>query len=242
MTPDEYIAVIERDGRALADAAEAAGMDAVVAACPGWTVTSLVAHVGEVHDFWRRIAHEQLDDPAKMQREVPELEGDALLAWYRAGVDQLVSVLAASDPSTPVWSWATQKDVAFIQRRMAQETIVHRWDAEAAAGRAYAIAPELAVDGVEEFLEFFAAFARKGAEPLGGTVHLHATDADGEWFIEPAGDALSVRREHAKGDVAVRASASDLLLQLWRRPAAGDVQVFGDGEVLASFLARTDLE
>lgn len=242
MTPDEYVAVVGRDGRALADAAEAAGMDAVVAACPGWTVTNLLAHVGEVHDFWRRIAAEQLDDPEKMQRELPELEGHELLAWYRAGVDQLVSVLSTADPSTPVWSWAAQKDVAFIQRRMAQETVVHRWDAEAAAGRAYEIDPALAVDGVDEFLDFFAPVVRKSAEPIDGTVHLHATDADGEWFIEPSGDALAVRREHAKGDVAVRASASDVLLQLWRRPASGGVQVFGDGEVLARFLARTDLE
>ncbi len=217
-------------------------MDAFVAACPGWTVTSLLAHVGEVHDFWRRIAAEQLDDPDKMVRELPELVGDELLAWYRAGVEQLVSVLTAADPSTPVWSWAPQKDVAFIQRRMAQETIVHRYDAEAAAGRAYAVAPALAVDGIDEFLDFFAPFARKDAEPVGGTVHLHATDADGEWFIEPAGKALAVRREHAKGDVAVRASASDLLLQLWRRPTADEVTVFGDGELLARFLARTDLE
>ena len=242
MTPDEYVAVIGRDGRALADAAEAAGMDATVAACPGWTVASLVAHVGEVHDFWRRIAAEQLDDPEKMQRAVPELEGDELLAWYRAGVDQLVSVLAAADPSTPVWSWASQKDIAFVQRRMAQETVVHRWDAEAAAGRVHQIDPALAVDGVDEFLDFFAPFARKGAEPVSGTVHLHATDADGEWFIEPGDDTLAVRREHAKGDVAVRASAADLLLLLWRRPAAGEAQVFGDSDVLARFLARTDLE
>ena len=63
----------------------------------------------------------------------------------------------AADPATPVWTWATQKNIGFIQRRMCQETAVHRWDAEHAGGRDHSIEPGLAVDGIDEFLDYFIA-------------------------------------------------------------------------------------
>jgi hypothetical protein len=39
---------------------------------------------------------------------------------------------------------------------------------------------------------------------------------------------LLVSHEHGKGDCAVRGSASDLLLYLWTRKPASDLEVFGD--------------
>ena len=65
----------------------------------------------------------------------------ALLARCRAGVEHLASTLAAADPAAPVWTWARQKDAGFVIRHQAQETAVHRWDAEHAAGRAFSIEP-----------------------------------------------------------------------------------------------------
>lgn len=54
-------------------------------------------------------------------------------------------------------------------------------DAEQAAGRDFQIDPIMAADAVDEFLELVgAAHQAEGAAPLGGTVHLHATDAPGE--------------------------------------------------------------
>ena len=55
---------------------------------------------------------------------------------------------------------------------------------------------------------------------LTGSLHLHATDTDGEWYLGLAPDRLEHRREHAKADAALRGTASDLLLWLvGRRPA-----------------------
>ena len=42
-------------------------------------------------------------------------------------------------------------------------------------------------------------------------------------------------REHAKGDVAARGTASDLLLFLWGRVPATALEVFGDAELLDRF-------
>jgi uncharacterized protein (TIGR03083 family) len=142
-----------------------------------------------------------------------------------------------------VWSWSPRKDVGWVIRRMAQETAVHRVDAEQVAGRPSSIDAELAADGIDEFLEYFLPHAAKDAHPLGGSVHLHCTDAEGEWTITPGGDgALVVTHEHTKADTALRGPASDLLLALWRRVevAATGVQVFGDEELARRFLARTD--
>jgi hypothetical protein len=130
---------------------------------------------------------------------------------------------------------------------MAQETAVHRWDAEEAAGTGWAIEADLAADGVDEFFDHFTDTAADGAEPLGGTVHLHSTTGEGEWLIrEPVpGGRLEVTHEHAKGDAAVRGDASDLLLALWRRRSVDDparFEVFGDADVARRLVARTRLD
>ena len=64
--------------------------------------------------------------------------------------------------------------------------------------------------------------------PLPGTVHLHCTDVDGEWFVHPDGRVEPI---HAKGDVALRGAASDLLLALYSRVALDDIDVIGDRAV-----------
>ena len=89
---------------------------------------------------------------------------------------------------------------------MTHETAVHRVDAERAAGREHRIDAELAADGVDEFLvPLPAPTTVEDAPPLDGTVHVHCTDVDGEWIVGTADDGTSVvRREHAKGDAAVR--------------------------------------
>lgn len=240
MDKERFLSSLERDGVALAEAAEG-NFDAGVPACPDWKVRDLVEHTGEVHRFWGQIAESRLRDYHDAER-VPVPPEPELLDWYRTGLDHLVDVLREADPSTEVWSWSSQKNVAFIQRRMAQETAVHRWDAQRARGSAQPIEPALAVDGVDEF---FFIHAPAEDEPLAGsgeTIHLHSTDADGEWFVTLKPDGMEVEHDHQKGDVAVKGSASDLLLLLWRRVGPSDVEVFGDADLLDRFLGWSNLD
>jgi uncharacterized protein (TIGR03083 family) len=239
----DYPTAIRRDGLALAEAAGSAGPSAPITGCPGWAVAELVWHLTQVHYFWGTIVADRLGDPGQVP-PLPRPEGfPALLARFRDGVERLAGVLAAADPATPLWTWARQQDAAFVIRHQAQETAVHRWDAEQAAGRPFTIDPPLAADSIDEFFEHTAAARRAGAAPIGGTVHLHATDADGEWTIseDDAGEVV-VDTGHRRGDAAVRATASDLLLLLYRRIGPGAVETFGDTGVLERFLARTDLD
>ena len=117
----------------------------------------------------------------------------------------------------------------FWPRRMAQETTVHRVDAEQAVGRPVgAIEPAFAVDGIDEVFSVFVPALGAGRSPGDGrTVHVHATDADGEWLIRFDVGEVAVQAGHAKGDAAVRGPAGELLLWLWGRLPLDGFEVFG---------------
>jgi len=65
----------------------------------------------------------------------------------------------------------------------------------------------------------------------GQTLHLHSAEGD-EWLITMNPDGLDIKREHAKGDLALRGAVSDLELVLYDRPPIGDVERLGDESVL----------
>ncbi|MGH8899359.1 MAG: maleylpyruvate isomerase family mycothiol-dependent enzyme [Egibacteraceae bacterium] len=239
MEPAEYLGALSRYGTRTADAAEGA-LDLHVPSCPEWTVADLVWHVGNVHAFWRQIASAAIAVPEAYVEPDRPADGE-LVAWFRAGLDETAETLTELDPATPAWTWAPQKNVGFIQRRVAQETAVHCWDALAAVGQDEPIELRLAVDGVDEFLDVGLPGRPTHLEGPAQTIHLHATDADGEWVVRAGDGACQVERTHGKGDAAVRATASDLLLLLWRRRSPEDVEVHGDRAALARFLARPHL-
>lgn len=240
MDRSSYLDALRRDGQAFAEAALDAGLPEPVESCPGWDVGELVWHLGEVHHFWGTIVAERRQDPAIA--EPPRPPADELIEWYRAGLDRLVGALDAAADDDAVWTWSDRRDVGFVVRRMAQETAVHRWDAERAAGRAAPIEPVLASDGIDEFLHHMLG-AREALVVLPGSVHLHCTDVAGEWLVVPgAGSSLVVTREHAKGECALRGAASDLLLALWRRLPVSALDVVGDAAVGAALLAMTNLD
>jgi uncharacterized protein (TIGR03083 family) len=122
---------------------------------------------------------------------------------------------------------------------MAHETAVHRVDAERASGHEHRLAADLATDGVDEFLEYFLPHAGPDTPPLAGSVHLHCTDADGEWTVRPGdGGGPVVSRDHAKADAALRGPAHDLLMVLWRRFPLDSVTVFGHTDLATAFVTR----
>jgi uncharacterized protein (TIGR03083 family) len=220
-----------------ADLLTAAGghLDADVPTCPGWRMERLVGHVGRTY---RWTAGWVEGDGA---REVPlPPKGDAVIEWTRAGLAELIDAIEAEDGATTVKTWAGDQPPIFWPRRMAIETAVHRWDAQVAAGDGRPVGTDLALDAVDELFEVILPWrgtAELGTENEGKTMHLHATDVDdepgeGEWLITLAGERLTVEHRHAKGDVAVRGTASDLLLLLWNRVPADRVDVFGDAGVL----------
>ena len=238
---DRYMELLRSDGDALLEAARS-DLDRQVPACPEWTARELVVHMGGVHRFWGDIAARRLADPSDARAEPAPDDDAGIVSWYGEGLERLVHILLGADPGEPVWSWSARKEIGFIQRRMPQETAVHRWDAQDAVGDAEPIDAELAVDGVDEWLEVFGAAQDRRPEGAGETLHLHRTDGEGEWLVRVHPSGIDVTRGHEKGDVALRASSSDLLLVLWRRVPLDRVEVLGDRAVAERFLGWQDLD
>jgi uncharacterized protein (TIGR03083 family) len=245
-----FLATVHDESTALLATARGANPDATVPGCPEWNTADLVWHIGEVHDFWgwvvreRSIQPDRYTDPQRPGAGLPVDEAFAAVATFASErAAELYRVLSETDAATPVWTWTSQHDVAWVTRRMAHETAVHRIDAEHAAGREHRLHPELASDGIDEFLDFFFPLAAADAAPLGGSVHLHCTDADGEWTVRPdKRGGHTVARDHAKADAALRGPAHDLLTVLWRRSPVDSVTVFGDTDLATAFVNRPGLD
>jgi uncharacterized protein (TIGR03083 family) len=240
METQQYLDQFARNSERLGDAATAAGLDATVPTCPGWTVTDLLHHVIRGDDWARTIVEQGKQGSTERVLPTdpdPSITGDALVQAFRDGAAALLETLASVDAATPVWTFgAHDRTAAFWQRRRSQETAVHRYDAESAAGTTTPVDTALAVDGIDEFTMVFLPRLADNFGPVGdGTVHVHCTDAEGEWLITLRDGQATVAREHAKGDVAARGTASDLLLFLWGRVPADSLEVFGDADLLGRF-------
>ncbi|MFB9473122.1 maleylpyruvate isomerase family mycothiol-dependent enzyme [Nonomuraea salmonea] len=243
----DYLAKIEAETTRLA--ALSGDLSVPVPTCPGWTIADLVTHVGRLHRWTAHVLGNQAQEriwsfqvPTGLPEGVP---GDA--AWLTAGAGEMLETLRATDPSTPVWSWGPEKRASWWPRRMFFELLIHRVDAELALGVDPEIPAETAIDGIEELLHNLPS-ARWVTKPLaelgleGATIHLHASDADGEWTITqgPAG-TFTWERGHAKGDVAVRGPVAELLLVLYGRRSPAAVTVHGDQDLLDRWLSAASL-
>lgn len=237
-----YLDIVRREAAAMAEAARL-GLDTQCPSCPDWTVRQLVEHTGMVHRWVTEIVRTRATERVK-RRDLPPPPDDAadVVPWFEAGVEPLIDTLATTPPHEHAWNWSVSQPhrARFWPRRMAHETAVHRWDAQCAHGVATGIDTALAVDGIAELLDTVvpSALNENGGRPSsGGTLHIHCTDAEGEWVVEVVDGKLSVRAEHAKADAAVRGPASDLLLYLYGRiDGAGSVERFGDEAVVANWL------
>jgi len=239
MTPEENVEAVRREGAALAAAARGT-LDKNVPSCPEWNVSDLVWHVGGIHRHRIWLITEKRDGPQGFEIDRPN--DDAIVDWFNEGVEALSRVFEANDPTTPAWTWfPPDQTVGFWQRRMAQETAVHRWDGENAAGRAQSIEPALAADGIDEFFDTLLIVQDEPITGNGETVHVHSTDAPAEWHLTLGSKGTDAKNEHGKADAAIRGPASDVLLALWGRVPLDSVEVLGDRGAAEKFLAAMDL-
>jgi uncharacterized protein (TIGR03083 family) len=232
LTYSDYVEALRREGDAFAAAVRAAGHAAPVASCGDWTVGDLCAHVGRLHRWAAEVVVGRPAPPSGHWKKLEPPEDDALVDYGASGFGPLADLLAAARPDEPCWSWTDRHDTGFWARRQGHELAVHRWDAQLAAGAPQPIARELAVDGIQELFDILP--FRPGGPPTGNgeTIHLHCTDGDGEWLLRLTPEGPVATNEHAKGDVAARGGASDLLLMMWGRVSVAQLEVFGDASLL----------
>jgi uncharacterized protein (TIGR03083 family) len=238
MELDEYLPVLEkanaRFAGAAAEAVLARGWAAPVPGCPGWSLADLVWHLAEVQHFWAWVVRTRAQDPSAYV-EPARRPDDELLGFLAAQNAELETALAGADPSTRVWTWAPQRNVAFVLRRQTQEATVHTVDVEQVLGDVRPIPPDVGLDGLDEWLEVMV----PGALPQGPPedahpVVFHAVDADAERTLFPATKPFPI--------AALTGTAGDLLLAVWRRVPLEVLTVEGDGLQAAAMIDVVKLE
>ncbi|MCW2692415.1 MAG: hypothetical protein JWM48_196 [Mycobacterium sp.] len=244
---EAYLTGIEEHSAATA-AAVRADPDAPVAACPGWSARDLLVHLGTVQRLHgSHVARGEATPPPRTRPTPPDAAApiDAVADWFAAGTAGLLAALSAVADDTPAWNWSGTSQVAsFWTRRMAQEVLVHRFDAETAGGRrSSALDPQWAADGVDEFLSVFLplGLARRPAEASGlvrvrarlgeaGPAAAGGTVAEWTVRVEPS-TAHVLPLGTGSPDAVVDSDAAAVLLGLWGRADLDVLVVKGDPAV-----------
>jgi uncharacterized protein (TIGR03083 family) len=242
LLPPDHVAQLRADTAAFAATLRTDTLDRAVAGCPGWDLRALAGHLGFVHRWATAAARSAAPpDPAAIGA-APDAAED-LADWIVTGGSTLADVLAALAPDAPTWHPFPAPMVAGVwQRRQAQETSVHRWDAQSAVGVDATIEPPMAADGVGEYFEVILGrkFARDGGSPpaRGDWLHVAATDVAAEWWVRTEGGRVQVERSATEPAAAsLRGRAEDLQLVLFARRPAAVLTSEGDPTLADAWLA-----
>ncbi|MBV9452317.1 MAG: maleylpyruvate isomerase family mycothiol-dependent enzyme [Streptosporangiaceae bacterium] len=206
-----------------------ADLAAPVPTCPGWTVADLARHVAQVYMHKTLTMREGAEPEQWPPDETASAEPLALLDQAYAG---LLAEFAARKPDDPAGSWyKPDQTVGFWIRRMAQETVIHRIDAELGTGQPVTPVPrDLAVDGIDELLKVFLAYS------VGewGDYFTSILASSPGWTYAVRTDGAAWRVQTGPGLVTVSASAADaadvtisgpptaVLRWVWNRESAGE--------------------
>jgi uncharacterized protein (TIGR03083 family) len=238
---DPAAGAIEEAGSALTNAGRAAP-DAPVPSCPGWTVATVVKHIGLVHTWAAGLLRTYPTEAPPFPKAPPEVTPDELPDWADTQRDALVRAVRESDGARDVWAFGRPRPASFWWRRQAVETSIHAWDATNAVSTPYPVRAGVGVEGIEELLDGILPRKFAGEPPLWGrgrTIHFHRTDGDGEWLLT-IDDPPEVSLGHTKGDLAVRGPAAELLLWATNRRVTG-VELFGDERLAAGWARNVEL-
>jgi uncharacterized protein (TIGR03083 family) len=258
MESSRFLSCLETDYRRILEVVPG-HLDAAVPTCPEWTVADLTRHVAQVYLHKAEIIRH-----GKQPQEWPPAgfaEGDPLELLDQAYA-QLRTEFANRKPSDASNTWyGPDQTVGFWIRRMAQETVIHRIDAELGAGAPVTPVPaDLAIDGVDELLKVFVAYAvlvwpadftvALGNSP-GRTdkIQTDATvDAPGSaWQVKTSPGRFTVQggpsqtiTDITAPDLTVDGAPTDVLRWAWNRETPGAVsplRIGGDVAGLMEFRA-----
>jgi uncharacterized protein (TIGR03083 family) len=238
MDADRYLTHLRSDGNRLAEVAEQ-GLDPDVPACPGWTVRDVVTHTARVYTHKIACIRQNRAPDPWPPPDIEEREQDPL-EFFRSSLAELVDELTSRGPAAPAYTWwQPEQTVGFWDRRMAQETVVHRVDVEAAHDLLLPVDEDLALDGIDEVLERFLAgpFGQESIGELpGGTAVVRS--GDHAWLVRMDPDANVCEAGPGAADATVTGEPSELLLWLWGRRPDSAVHAQGDSAAVRALRDR----
>ncbi len=235
-----YLEHIRADATRLSDAA-GRGLDVGVPCCGGWTVRTVVEHVGDIYREKAAIVDEGWTE--RQDRRFGTT-GEPIIEWFDEAAARLLDVLSDHGPTETVWTWFDpDQTVGFWYRRLAHETLIHRVDVEQAHGVSSIMDESLAADGVDEVLTVYVSGA-----PAWGNIALEDRSARLEvpgrsWSVRlgrfsgtsPATGnnymdlpALELVAGEASSHVEISGTAGDMDRWLWGRGNLDDLSVTGD--------------
>ncbi|MBM7520390.1 maleylpyruvate isomerase family mycothiol-dependent enzyme [Nocardioides nitrophenolicus] len=252
LAPAAYLHHLRVESARFAEVLGSCPPDARVPSCPDWDVADLAWHLTEVQHFWTHvIRHRPAPPEAYVEPERPATYAE-ILATFRATHDAFAAVLGAADPAEPAWSWSVPGDqrVGFTYRRQAHEALIHRLDAELAAGAITGLPADLAADGIDEALGvMYGGLPPWGRfDPRPQYAEFRATDTATSVWVQlgtfsgttPEGversdepDQHVVAAPGVPADLVVTGTAADLDAWLWHRVSDERVTITGADDVRA---------
>ncbi len=236
--PIDAVHAIRGESARLAAVVAGGDEDAPIAACPGWTVRDLAAHVGEVQRFWAWCVQRGSTEWPVAAEEPVEKPGGDLVAWLTGGADLLVTALQGLDPGQPTWAWWPGPcTVGQVARHQVHEVALHRWDAEETGGsEPEPFGAEQAGDGIDELLHVTLSAEAKPWEGTRGVIVIDPDDVDLAWTLDCTGSQPAVHDGAASAaECRLLGPASDVQLLLWGRPR--QFRYRGDAALLTDLLA-----
>ena len=250
----DYIAAIAAESARFSQLIREVDQDAPVPSCPDWSIQDLAWHLAEVQYFWASIAEDLLTSPDAVQElrrpshaEMPHL--------FDAQNQRLIAALAGHESDTPCWSWHDAgHNIGWLRRRQAHEALIHRIDAELAAGQLTDVDHGLAADGIDEILSVMVdassipAWASFNADGRTATIEVDAgrtwsmrlgrftgtSSNTGNTYDDPA---LVLAPVDGPPTVAVRGTAPELDLWLWGRGPVDPLSIQGSTTAAADIRA-----
>lgn len=200
-------------------------------------MADLTRHVGEV--YLHKVECMREGGAPKTDWPPPGLGDEEPVTLLDRSYADLVAELTTRDPAAPGGTWyAPDPTVGFWIRRMAQESVIHRIDAELGAGASIAPIPDdLAINGIDELLKVFVAYsfsqwpedfteALKNSPGHSYKIQATATNETPStaWLVKTAADRLTAEGgpdeellDTATPEVTISGNPADLFRWTWNR-------------------------
>ena len=237
LSREQYLIHLNADYQLLAAAIPETPVE--VPSCPGWSTNDLAKHMAHVY-LGQAFVVETGSQAENKEHLAPYPRTEDFMEFMSWGFDAITKALDINRPERPTWSWHhSDQSVDFWFRRMAHETVIHRIDAEQAVGAITKIDEALALDGVDEVLDFLPLMGSWPEVPNidFGIVSIVATTKSGSqvWdlqFTDEAATVSSADKANVSARLVISGDAEAMDLYLWGRIDSSDprISITGEGE------------